>query len=245
MHKPAVATSTALTQRRPSLSDAPRLALRACFLAFLLLPPLFLLLPALLLPAGRRRDAWIARFERALLQALERGGPCLTKLGQWASTRPDLLPPSLCTTLGQLHHSVRAHSLRHTTMAIEAAFGEAADALFVTLGAQPVGSGCIAQVHEATERRGGRRVAIKVLHPQVARLVADDLYLMRVGADCAQALLGTVVGGLRWLALSDALDEFSAFMASQLDLRHEAANLGTSSHARRSRQPSPRRLGSR
>ena len=217
-------------QSRPStssLADAPRLAFRACWLLILLLPPLLLLIPALLFPTGSEQQCrWRARFEEALLRALERGGPCLTKLGQWASTRPDLLPPSLCATLASLHHSVRPHSLAHTKRAIADAFGSPAEELLLEVSDKPVGSGCIAQVHTA-RARDGRQLAVKVLHPNVARLVADDLYLMQLGAGGAQAVLGTMISGLRWLAVSDALDEFAHFMGEQLDLTREAANLDT------------------
>ena len=95
----AESASLSLDGRPRSALGALRLLARAFALGLLLLRPLLLLLPALLL----RGRAWQSRFERALVHALERGGPCLTKLGQWASTRPDVLPASLCATLGELH----------------------------------------------------------------------------------------------------------------------------------------------
>ena len=65
-----------------------------------------------------------------VLRALVPGGACLIKLGQWASTRPDILPSSLCQTLSALHDSVPAHDLLHTKVTIEAAFGVPADLVF-------------------------------------------------------------------------------------------------------------------
>ena len=41
----------------------------------------------------------------------------------------------------------------------------------------------------------------------------------------AQWLISPLVTGLRWLAITEALDEFASFMMTQLDLRHEARNL--------------------
>lgn len=219
--------------RYPDIADSVELqstpstmCVGACsgVLRMLLLPPTLLLLPALLLK-GRAADAWFARFERALLRALEHGGPCLSKLGQWAATRPDLLPESLCVTLGSLQHSAPLHTDGHTRAAVVQAFGVPVEALFRTLGGT-LGSGCIAQVHEAVTL-DGVRVAIKVIHPGVEQHVADDLYLMRLALAVAQGSLSPFVSGLRWLALSESLDEFAAFMARQLDLRHEAASLET------------------
>ena len=199
--------------------DVLRLLTRALYLGALLLPPLLLLLPSLLLPG--RQWLW-HRFEAEVLRTLERGGPCLIKLGQWASTRPDLLPLSTCRTLASLHDAVPAHSLAETHGAIEAAFGAPVSALFARVGARPVGSGCIAQVHEA-ETASGVRVAIKVLHPNVERLVAMDLCLLRAATRLVEAVVP--LRGLRWLALTESVDAFAAFMASQLDLRREARNL--------------------
>lgn len=202
-----------------SLLDALRLCSRALWLSVNLLPPVLLLLPALLLP--ERMGLW-ERMEAAVLRALERGGPCLVKLGQWASTRPDVLPLSTCRTLAALHDSVPAHTLEQTHAAIEEAFGARVDVLFSRISASPVGSGCIAQVHEG-ETRAGERVAIKVLHPYVEELVSMDLLLLRLAAQAVEALVP--LRGLRWLALVESVECFSHFMASQLDLRTEAHNL--------------------
>ena len=209
-----------------------RLLFRALQLAFLMVPPLVLLVPVLAFPhddndgPGEEAHSWRSRFNRALLSALERAGPCTTKLGQWASTRPDILPLSLCQTLSSLHHRVSAHSLEQTKAAIHDSFGVPPDVLFRSLSPLPVGSGCIAQVHEAVAADGSR-LAIKVLHPHVEARVADDLLLLRLSAAAMQALLRPVVRGLRWLAITEALDEFSTFMGSQLDLRREAEHLDT------------------
>ena len=216
-----------------------RAVARAIFLAVLLLPPVILLVPSLAFPSSER---WCRAFESALLRALERGGPCLIKLGQWASTRPDVLPLSLCRALGSLHDRVPPHSLEHSVAAIEEAFGVPCEAMFASLSDEPIGSGCVAQVHIATTAPSvegsvdaaaasaavaphGTRVAIKVLHPGVEQSVALDLYLLRTCARVFEAALSPVVHGLHWLAMREALDEFSAFMALQLDLREEGRNL--------------------
>lgn len=135
--------------------DALRLLARALWLGLIFLRPLLLLLPAAALPGHFRRA-----LELELMHALERGGPCLIKLGQWASTRPDVLPLSLCRTLASLHDDSPTHGPGHTEAAIEEAFGAAATALFSSVERRPIGSGCIAQVHEGVTA-DGVRVAIK------------------------------------------------------------------------------------
>ena len=198
--------------------DVLRICARALWLGVVMLPPLLLLLPAALFQS----DSLWRRLEAEVLNALERGGPCLIKLGQWASTRPDVLPLSVCRTLGSLHDAVPSHSLEHTMRSIEAAFGAPVGRHFRALNERPVGSGCIAQVHEA-ETVDGARVAIKVLHPGVERLIAIDVYVLRSAAALVEALLP--LRGLRWLSLAESVDAFADFMSRQLDLRHEARNL--------------------
>ncbi|XP_066580502.1 uncharacterized aarF domain-containing protein kinase 2 [Amia ocellicauda] len=63
-------------------------------------------------------------------------------------------------------------------------------------------------------------IAIKVLHPGIARQVHLDLLLMKVGSwliDC--------LPGLKWLSLPEVVDEFEKLMTQQIDLRYEARNI--------------------
>jgi len=68
----------------------------------------------------------------------------------------------------------------------------------------------------------GQKVAVKVLHPGVERTVAMDVFLLRRAARIAEWL---PLRGVRWLSLSESIDQFAMFMASQLDLTVEAGNL--------------------
>ena len=189
------------------LTGAVRLVARALWLGALLLPSLLLLGPALLWP-----ERWMRLFEEAVMSALRRGGPCLIKLGQWASTRPDVLPLSTCTVLSQLHVEAPTHDNRITTRAIATELGEAGERWLASIDPIPVGSGCIAQVHRAVGADGAL-LAVKVLHPGVEEVVGADLCLLRTAAWAVEALVP--LPGLRWLALREAVDEFSRFMAMQ------------------------------
>lgn len=64
-------------------------------------------------------------------------------------------------------------------------------------------------------------MAVKVLHPAVATVFACDLALMHVGVTLLECL-----PGMRWLALSDSLTQFSQtydpliFVIATLILKH-------------------------
>lgn len=97
-----------------SIDDFLRLVGRALWLSISMLPPLLLALPAYLLP-----DHFLPWFQAAALRSLERSGPCMIKLGQWASTRNDIFSPMFCSVLSKLHDNAPAHSIYHTRKAIE------------------------------------------------------------------------------------------------------------------------------
>ncbi|XP_035520644.1 uncharacterized aarF domain-containing protein kinase 2 [Morone saxatilis] len=63
-------------------------------------------------------------------------------------------------------------------------------------------------------------VAIKVLHPGVRMQVEMDLLLMKAGCWLLHCL-----PGLKWLSLSEIVEEFEKLMTKQIDLRFEARNI--------------------
>ena len=65
-------------------------------------------------------------------------------------------------------------------------------------------------------------VAIKVLHPRVAKLIERDLTIMSFFAH-----LITLFPGMQWVSLPEEVEVFGRMMYEQLDLRKEADNLVT------------------
>ncbi|CAJ1381770.1 unnamed protein product [Effrenium voratum] len=53
----------------------------------------------------------------------EAEGPIAIKFAQWASTRPDLLPRSVCDHLSPLQASVKPHNFRQTKRILTDTFG--------------------------------------------------------------------------------------------------------------------------
>lgn len=94
------------------------------------------------------------------------------------------------------------------------------DQLFDEFCPTPIASGAIAQVHKAKSKLDGQPVAVKILHPGIERLIGLDLRIMELGAKMVSCLPTT-----EWMSLPEAIDEFSARMICQVDLRIEANNL--------------------
>ena len=96
------------------------------------------------------RLTWFERiWYQTLLTAIEYAGPTFIKLGQWASTRPDVFSKGLAIILSKLHDRVSHHSFETTKRTVENAFGRPLDSVFESFEANSTGSGCIAQVHRA------------------------------------------------------------------------------------------------
>ena len=88
----------------------------------------------------------IARRYRSL--AAEMGG-VLIKLGQFLSTRVDILPPEITNELAGLQDEVPPEPFADIERQIAADFGRPVAEVFAWIGPEPVGAASLAQVHPA------------------------------------------------------------------------------------------------
>ncbi|KAJ3036340.1 hypothetical protein HDV00_002813 [Rhizophlyctis rosea] len=170
-----------------------------------------------------------------LVHQLEVAGPFFIKLGQWASSRVDILPPEVCEVLAKLQTKVKPHSFHATRKAVEQGLGIAKlEDVFEEFDEVPVGVGAVAQVHRARLRPSapishpepttspdlGTECAVKVLHPNVESQVSNDLALIQ-----AFGKLISYLPGAQYLSIPEELATFAHMMELQLDLSVEADNL--------------------
>ena len=120
----------------------------------------------------------IARRYRSL--AAEMGG-VLIKLGQFLSTRVDILPPEITDELAGLQDEVPPERFADIVRQIEEDFGRPVAAVFSWIGPDPVGAASLAQVHPA-RLPTGEEVVVKVLRPGIDVLVETDLAAVRLAA---------------------------------------------------------------
>ena len=158
------------------------------------------------------------RGERLRL-ALESLGPIFVKFGQVLSTRRDLLPPDVADELARLQDRVPPFPGDVAVREIERGLGRRIDDVYETFDRTPIASASIAQVHFAT-LKDGRQVAVKVVRPEMAPVIENDLELMRAFG----AILVRVSANARRLRPLDVIDEFDHYLHDELDLIREAAN---------------------
>lgn len=115
-----------------------------------------------------------------LARSLERLGPVAIKLGQLLSTRADIFGREFAEDLSRLKDRLAPFPTSVARTEVEYALGRPVETLFASFG-EPVAAASLAQAHEAT-LIDGRRVAVKVLRPAIARRVADDAEVLMLAA---------------------------------------------------------------
>lgn len=110
--------------------------------------------------------------------AIDMGG-ILIKLGQFLSTRVDILPPEVTRELTGLQDEVAPDAYEDIVRVIEADFDCRVTEIFDHIALTPVGSASLAQAHLAV-LSSGEEVAVKILRPKIHMLVETDLRAMRL-----------------------------------------------------------------
>ncbi|MGH8710538.1 MAG: ubiquinone biosynthesis regulatory protein kinase UbiB [Burkholderiales bacterium] len=170
------------------------------------------------------------RAERLRL-ALEALGPIFVKFGQVLSTRRDLLPEDIADELAKLQDQVPPFPSAQAVAILESVYGKPLDLVFRKFEAQPMASASVAQVHVAVLDNGDE-VAVKILRPGIAAVIAKDLALLDIGA----SLIETLWADGKRLKPHEVVAEFEKHLYNELDLMHEAAN---ASQLRRNFENSP------
>jgi len=176
----------------------------------------------------RRTRAERFRREAVRFRALAiRMGGVLIKVGQFLSSRLDILPPEVTDELANLQDEVPAEAFEGIRALAEAELGVPLTEAFEAFDAEPLAAASLGQVHRARLRLGDeadfREVVVKVQRPGIASIVDVDLSaLRRVG---------------RWLmryrpirAHADVpalLEEFSTTLYEEIDYLQEAGNAET------------------
>lgn len=138
----------------------------------------FLNRPVLRLLRSDPLPRWIAVTRRFRVLAVEMGG-VLIKLGQFLSTRVDLLPREITEVLGGLQDEVPPAPFDAVVAQVEEDFGRPLGEIFRRFETEPIGSASLAQVYVAELKTAGtddgQEVVVKVLRPGIDVLVDTDL----------------------------------------------------------------------
>ena len=154
-----------------------------------------------------------------LREALEDLGPVFIKLGQLLSTRRDMLPEDIADEFAKLQDSVPPFPGDEARHIIEKAFEQPVSDIFLEFDETPLASASIAQVH-AAKLKNGREMIVKVVRPDIEKIIRRDLGLLYFLADKAERYS---MDGRR-LRPSNVVFEFEKTLLGELDLMREAAH---------------------
>jgi ubiquinone biosynthesis protein len=170
--------------------------------------------------AASRRERLERAAGRGLVRLCTDLGATFIKVGQVASTRADLLPPTLIAELSSLQDRVPPFAFADVRRTVEAELGRPLEAVYADFDPEPVAAASVAQVHRATLRSNGAPVAVKVRRPDILEKVQLDRSILLFVARGLERAVPT----LRLVALESAIRTFCEAVEAQLDLGRELAN---------------------
>jgi ubiquinone biosynthesis protein len=165
------------------------------------------------MPATRRTAA------HHLREALEELGPTFVKLGQIASTRPEILPPAFTEELSKLQDDVPPAPWEEIKPLLEEELGRPIEEVFLALDPEPIASASLAQVYAAL-LEDETQVVVKVQRPNIERTITTDLAIINDMARLAAERLS-------WTAAYDPVglaEEFGTALMAELDYGREGRN---------------------
>ncbi len=188
-----------------------------------------LVLPRLGLAAITRRGR-LARLQKVARRfrvlAAELGG-LMIKVGQFLSSRLDVLPAQITRELEGLQDSVAPEPFHDIVAQVEHELGMPLQAAFADFAQTPIAAASLGQVHAArlspalTREYGEAEVVVKVLRPGIQEIVDIDLAALRRVA----IWLSKVKLISRRADAPALIEEFAATTLEEIDYLNEAANL--------------------
>ncbi len=169
---------------------------------------------------GRSSTARAEEVARRVRVALEEAGGIAIKLGQLLATRVDLIPPGAAREFSGLQERASAVPGVAIRQTLEAEFGRPVEEVFADFDWTPLAAASIAQVHRA-RLPDGTEVVVKVRRPGIVEVVERDLAIV---ARLVRRLERRTEWGQQH-GIGGLVNDFSAGLAEELDLRREARNM--------------------
>src|SRR5437879_8530917 len=147
-------------------------------------------------------------------------GVLMIKLGQFLSSRADLLPERALEVLITLQDEVPPEPFEHVVYMIESEFGKPVSEIFSVLEPTCTAAASLGQVHKAVLAKTGETVAVKIQRPNIEQLVRMDLRTLRF----AIRIIKRLVDSGDFIDLWGIYREFRRTVFEEVDFAHEAAN---------------------
>ncbi|KAK4496558.1 hypothetical protein PRZ48_012538 [Zasmidium cellare] len=151
------------------------------------------------------------------LRVMEKNGSIFIKLGQHLTSLNYLLPTEWCETFIPLQDQCPVSSFSSIDAAVRKDTGKSLEDYFDEFAAEPIGAASLAQVHVATLKGTGEKVAVKVQHPALDEWASLDMWLTRFTFQTLRYWFPEY--DLTWLS-----EEMEVSLPKELDFREEGRN---------------------
>lgn len=146
-------------------------------------------------------------------------GSTFIKIGQFLSSRADLLPKEYIEALSELQDSLPPVPFKEIKPQVEDELRKPLDQTFKYFEAEPIASASIGQVHKA-ELSNGYKVVVKIQRPNLSALFYRDLAILRCIAVYLERY--TEIGKDReWVQI---IDEIGKTLFEEIDFIQEGKN---------------------
>jgi predicted unusual protein kinase regulating ubiquinone biosynthesis (AarF/ABC1/UbiB family) len=147
-------------------------------------------------------------------------GVLMIKLGQFLSSRADLLPEQALSVLAALQDEVPAEPFSHVLYLIEAELGKPITEIFSSFERKATAAASLGQVHKAVLTSTGEEVAVKVQRSNIDQLVRMDLNSLKFVIRVIMRFVDTS----KFIDLMAVYREFERTVYEEIDYVTEAAN---------------------
>ncbi|MGI2326821.1 ABC1 kinase family protein [Planococcus sp. YIM B11945] len=114
----------------------------------------------------------------AFRDTLEQSGGIFIKFGQVLSTRTELFPPVFVEELKTLQQDVKPLPEPQVQAILQNSLSAPVDDVFSYIDMKPLVAASIGQVHQAILRKNNQPVVVKMLRPEIKRIMRDDLNIL-------------------------------------------------------------------
>ncbi len=158
--------------------------------------------------------------EEKLCTSIEQMGTTFIKLGQFLSTRPDIIGEKLSIQLEKLQDSLPPFATHQAKEIMKNNLGKEIFDTIIEFG-EPIAAASIAQVHKAKINDNGtiKDVAIKILRPKIKKTFNDEIDALMLLA----YLIENLVIKTKRLKLVEVVFLLKEITNHEMDLRFEAA----------------------
>ena len=155
-----------------------------------------------------------------LSKTLKKLGPTWIKLGQFLSTRPDIIGKDLSDKLKKLQDKVEPFTITKAKEILQKEFKEDYEDIFIEIMPSEAAAS-IAQVHKGKVKLNNEKydVAVKILRPNIEREIKRDLRNFFVTAKIMERFSKEA----KRLRLVDVVKTLAESLSMEIDLRLEAA----------------------